>query len=353
MIRLVRIFTWAILLTTTVVGSVALAQTDTTTPALAYPPSYRLSGITHIYQDWNNCGPATLTMGLSYFGYPVTDQHVAANWLKPNYEDKNVSPWQMVEYVNTQLDGSIRALLRQGGTLDMLKLLISNDFAVLTEEGYDPPGRGLGWMGHYLLMAGYDDARQVFITQDSYDGPNLEYTYEHVDEFWRHFNHVYIVLYTPDREDELMALLGSDADEMQNWANALERARTDTIADQSDAFNWFNMGTNFVGLGMYQEAATAYDQARNIGLPWRMNWYQFGMFETYLNVGRFNDVITLAQANLNDGGGQYVEETFYYGGLAREAMGETARAIENLDQAVFFNPNFTPALDARAELQGA
>jgi tetratricopeptide (TPR) repeat protein len=352
MIRLARIFAWTLLLTTLIGGSMALAQTEAPV-SLDYPPSYRLSGITHMYQDWNNCGPATLTMGLSYFGYPVTDQHVAANWLKPNYEDKNVSPWQMAEYVNTQLDGSIRALVRQGGTLDLLKLLLSNNFPVLTEEGYDPPGRGLGWMGHYLLMAGYDDARQVFITQDSYDGPDLEYTYEHVNEFWRHFNHVYIVLYTPDRESELMTLLGSDADEQQNWVNALERARTETIADQSNAYNWFNMGTNFVGLGMYQEAQTAYDQARNLGLPWRMNWYQFGMFEAYLNVGRYDDVIALARANLDDGGGQYVEETYYYAGLARQAMGETERALSNLDQAVFFNPNFTPALDARAELQGA
>lgn len=353
MSRLARIFAWALLLTTMGVGSVALAQTEATPVAPSYPPSYQLTGITHIYQDWNNCGPATLTMGLSYFNYPETDQHVAANWLKPNSEDKNVSPWQMAEYVNTQLDGSIRALVRQGGTLDLLKVLISNDFPVLTEEGYDPPGRGLGWMGHYLLMAGYDDTRQVFITQDSYDGPNMEYTFDHVNEFWHHFNRVYIVLYAPEREAELMTLLGSDADEAQNWANALERARADTIAHQEDAYNWFNMGTNFVELGMYQEAATAYDQARNIGLPWRMNWYQFGMFEAYYQVGRYDDVLNLAQANLNDGGGQYVEETFYYGGLAREALGETDRAISNFDQAAFFNPNFTPALEARAELQGA
>lgn len=352
MARIARLFAWALLLAMMAAGSAALAQSEESTTA-SYPPSYRLDGITHIYQDWNNCGPATLMMGLSYFDYPVTDQYVAANWLKPNYEDKNVSPWQMAEYVNTQLDGSIRAIVRQGGTLDLLKVLISNDFPVLTEEGYEPPGENLGWMGHYLLMAGYDEARQVFVTQDSYNGPNLEYTYEAVNEYWRHFNRVYIVLYTPDREEELMALLGSDADEQQNWSNALERARAETAANQQDAFNWFNMGTNFVGLGMFREAESAYDQARNLGLPWRMNWYQFGMFEAYLNVGRYQDVLDLASANLNDGGGQFVEETFYYAALAREAMGETERALSNLDQAIFLNGNFTPARDARAELQGA
>lgn len=308
------------------------------------PPSYHLNGVQHIYQDWNNCGPATLTMGLTYFGYEA-DQYPAAQWLKPNTEDKNVSPWQMAEYVNTQLAGTTRALVRQGGTLDLLKLLVSNNFPVLIEAGYDPPGENLGWMGHYLLVIGYDDAQGVLYTHDSYDGPNLGYTYDHIETYWRHFNRLYIVLYDAAREAEMLALLGDDADERQNWINALETARAEATANNQDPFAWFNMGTNFVGLEMYREAEVAYDQARNVGggLPWRMMWYQFGPFEAYLQVGRYEDVIALAQANLNDGGGQYVEETFYYGGLARLAMGETERAINNFNGAISFNPNFTPA----------
>jgi tetratricopeptide (TPR) repeat protein len=278
---------------------------------------------------------------------------VAANWLKPNYEDKNVSPWQMAEYINTQLGGNLRLLMRQGGDLELLKLLIANNFPVVIEEGYDPPGRDLGWMGHYLLLSGYDDNAGTFMTQDSYEGPNTPYTYDHINEYWRHFNRVFLVLYPQEREAELMALLGTDAIEQQNWLNALEDARAEAVANPNDPFAWFNMGTNFVGLGMYPEAATAYDQARNVGggLPWRMMWYQFGPFEAYLNVGRYQDVIDLAQANLNDGGGQYVEETFYYAALARAGMGEIDRAILNLDGAISFNPNFTPAREAKAELQ--
>ncbi|HYO88042.1 MAG TPA: C39 family peptidase [Candidatus Limnocylindrales bacterium] len=318
------------------------------------PAAYSLFGVEHIYQDWNNCGPATLTMALTYYTDQTLDQHVAANWLKPNYEDKNVSPWQMAEYVNTQLGGNLRLLVRQGGDLEQLKTLIANDFPVVIEEGYDPPGRDLGWMGHYLLMSGYDDNASTFLTQDSYEGPNYSYTYDHINEYWRHFNRIFLVLYPQEREAELMALLGSDADTQQNWANALTEARAEAVANPNDPFAWFNMGTSFVGLGMDAEAAVAYDQARNVGegLPWRMLWYQFGPFEAYLSVGRNQDVIDLAQANLNDGGGQYVEETFYYAALARAAMGETDRAILNLDGAISFNPNFTPARDAKARLQG-
>src|SRR5664279_1669707 len=68
----------------------------------APPASWHLTGVQHIYQGWNNCGPATLTEGLTYFGY-ANDQTPAAAWLKPNSEDKNVSPWQILDYVNNHL----------------------------------------------------------------------------------------------------------------------------------------------------------------------------------------------------------------------------------------------------------
>lgn len=313
------------------------------------PSSWHLNGITHIYQGWNNCGPATLTMGLTYFGQE-DDQYPAAQWLKPNSEDKNVSPWQMVDYVNNQTGGTVYALERQGGTLERLKELIASNFVVIIEEGYDPPGENLGWMGHYLLVSGYDDAAQQFTTQDSYKGPNALYSYDHISEYWSHFNNLYIVLYDISREDELMTLLGTDADEQQNFQNALVQATDAARADQTNAFAWFNIGTNYVGLGEYERAAVAYDQARNAGLPWRMMWYQFGAFEAYDHVGRYQDMVDLAAANLNDGGGQFVEETFYYGAMAREGLGERQRAIDNLNGALAFNPNFTPARILRDQL---
>jgi tetratricopeptide (TPR) repeat protein len=321
------------------------------------PPAYTLSGFNYEPQGWNNCGPATLTNGLTFFGYGDS-QARAANWLKPNYEDKNVSPWQMMEFVNTQIpEIPVYSLVRSGGTLEQLKLLLANNFPVIIEAGYDPDPDRLGWMGHYLLLLGYDDNQQIFMTHDSYledGGPNTPYSYEHITTFWRQFNHVYLVLYESGREPELLELLGSDADVWQNAINALEQVREDAIANPDDPFAWFNMGTNFVALNMVEEAAIAYDQARNVGggLPWRMLWYQFGPYEAYNAVGRYDDVITLAQAVLNDGGGQYVEETFYYAGIAREGKQEIERAVNNFNEVLAFNPNFSPARAARDRLQG-
>lgn len=324
------------------------AQGDTTAstgdPA-PLPESYRLTNLRYEAQHWNNCGPATLTSALSFFGY-TDNQTRAANWLKPNREDKNVSPWQMVEFVNTQVpELPVYALERVGGTLDLLKALVYNHFPVIIEKGYDPEPARLGWMGHYLLIRGYDDNAGHFITNDSYIGENVIYSYEYIQRYWQHFNYTYIVLYRGDRETELLELLGDDADEQQNFANALQIAAQEANANREDAFAWFNMGTNLLRLGEYRRAEIAYDEAFRLGLPWRMLWYQFGPFEVYNEVGRYNDVIQLARRNLNDGGGHFVEETFYYAGIARERLGEIDRAIDNFRGAVNFNPNFTPAVE--------
>ncbi len=325
----------------------------TPSEAAALPPlptGWMLNNVRFEAQGWNNCGPATITNALSYYGYQ-NNQTRAANWLKPNYEDKNVSPWQMAEFVNTQVgEIDVYAMVRHGGTLDTLKRLISNNFPVIIEKGYDPEPDRLGWMGHYLLLVGYDDARGVFITHDSYIGANTQYTYEYIETYWQHFNYLYMPIYSASRENDLKTVLGDNFDERTNIINALQIARAEATSDPTDKFAWFNMGTNFTFLEMYNEASISYDEARKYNLPYRMLWYQFGIFEAYYNVGRYDDMITFAQANLNDGGGQYVEETYYYAGLARWGKGEKERAINNLDAALQFNPNFAPALEAKAML---
>jgi hypothetical protein len=64
--------------------------------------------------------------------------------------------------------------------------------------------------------------------------------------------------------------------------NALESADGDDC-QSVDPFNWFNIGTNFSGWDVPE--AHCLRSGATSRLPWRMNWYQFGMFESYLNVG--------------------------------------------------------------------
>ena len=330
-----------------------------TATAVPLPETARLEGIQHQFQDWNNCGPATMAMTLSYFDLFLTQSDTAAV-LKPNPEDRNVSPGEMSAYVNEQTP--YESIHRVNGRLETLKQFIANGIPVIVEIGIDPPGeyRWLGWYGHYLLVVAYDDVNEQFFVYDSWfgtsdvpganadrNGRNL--TYAEVEAYWPQFNRNYIAVYRPEEAETVAGIVGEDMDDTAMWNHSLVQAQADAAADPSNAFFWFNLGTSYNANGQYEQASTAFDQARSIGLPWRMLWYQFGPYEAYYQVGRYEDVILLADVTLE--ARPYFEESFYYKGLALAATGEAAAAEENLERAATFNPNFDLAVVALAELE--
>jgi hypothetical protein len=334
----------------------ALAQ-DGAQAAIA--PSHRLdvSQLGHIYQTWNNCGGATITMGLSYYGMPAgdqADQFRARDYLKPDNADQNVSPWQMVDFVNLVMarELNVSALVRRGGDQDTIKRLLMADFPVVVEEGFLPPEED--WMGHYLLLIGYDEAQQSYLTYDSYLGHgNFEgrpKPYAELDEYWRHFNNVFIVLYPPEREAEVQAILGDLWDEQVGWQRSMERAQQEAAANPSDPWAWFNLGEAATALGQYDVATIAFRQAFDTQqVPWRALWYLHGVFEAFYQTGQYDTVIEMA-INLQNIT-PYIEEANYYRGLAYAAQGNTEQAIFRLNLVLEFNPNFYPAADARALIE--
>ena len=115
------------------------------------PASVRLSNFRHQWQTWNNCGPATITMATSHFGRGEL-QAQAATFLKPNADDKNVGPDELVAFARSV---GLQADYRVGGDLERLKLLLANGVPVVAEMWFTPrPNDG---MGHYRLLVGYDD----------------------------------------------------------------------------------------------------------------------------------------------------------------------------------------------------
>ena len=337
----------------TAVPTTLPSPTPTNTP-VPIPASIRLDGFVHQFQTWNNCGPATIAMALSYFGLNLNQQDTAV-FLKPNPEDRNVSPYQMVAYVNEQT--AFTALDRTNGDLETVKRLVANGFPVIIELGIEPPGeyRWLGWYGHYLLIVAYDDALEQFWVYDSWFGTSdvpmenatIEgrvLSYADANQQWQQFNRSYIVLYPPESETAVATIIGSQMDDGTMWQNSLTRNRAALAKEPENAFLWFNLGTTYNALGQFEEAATAYDQARAIGLPWRMLWYQFGPYEAYYQVGRYEDIITLADATLKDR--PYFEEAYFYKGLALMAQGDANAALENFEWAAKFNPFFQPANEA-------
>jgi tetratricopeptide (TPR) repeat protein len=261
----------------------------------------------------------------------------AAQFLKPNRDDKNVSPDQLAAYARTT---GMEAMVRQGGTIDQLKLFLSNNLPVLAETWLVHDGDGLG---HYRLVTGYDDATGQFSTLDSLNGPDFKVSYEQFDTDWRVFNRLYIIVYPPEQAATVAAIIGADMDDTAMYERLLAEAKTEAEANPNDAIAFFNQGEALTRLGRFQEAATAFDRARQIGLHWRRLWYQFSPFEAYYALGRYQDVLDLTEATIKGSGG--LEEAYYYRGLALQASGQPG-AEQEFQAALDYNPNFAPAAEA-------
>jgi len=342
----------------------APSPTATITPT-PLPDTFILEGIKYEDQHnrWNYCGPANLSMALTYWGWDG-NRDVVGEYVKPSDKDKNVMPYEMQDFVETQTSG-LGALIRIGGDIELIKRLVAAGFPVVAEKGYyeyDYTGK-LGWLGHYQLVNGYDDNQEVFIVQDTYvkGGQDFKISYEKFIEGWRSFNYIFLIVYPEDRIEEVLTSLGPWADPA--WANqhALEvaQAEVQSLDGVDRFFAQFNEGTSHVNLLQYVDAGAAFDRAFGLYAelaeddlrPYRIVWYQTWPYWAYYYSGRYQDVISLANTTLNDTISEPVlEESLYWRALAREAIGDLEGAIEDFRQTVILNPNFGPGWDQLARL---
>lgn len=343
--------------------------TFTPTPSpTPLPMQFQLTGLVNEPQKFNNCGPTNLSIMLRYYGDETTQDEAAA-YLKPNREDRNVSPWQISDYVNEFTN--LRSITRSNGTQELLRELIVSDFPVVIEKGYDPDAAdAYGWYGHYLIMYGYDSMKEEYNTIDTFLGPftdgevtqqgyTLEdgfiYSYDYIAQYWQQFNYTFYVVYEAHREEELFAILGDDYIYSEdNWQAAIKRAEAEIQEDPENPYAWYNLGTSLTELGKktrqtvhYENAAVAFDKARSIGLPSRMLWYQHGPFVAYRETGRYEDVLELADATLVDAGGRTIEEVWLHKGHAQSNLQDLEGALKSYNESLKRNSNFYPAQIAK------
>ncbi len=340
----------------------APSATPTLTPT-PLPVVVKLTGFTYENQfnRWNYCGPANLAMAMNFWGWKG-DRDVVGKAIKPSDKDKNVMPYELVDFASAQ--PGLAALERSGGDISLVERMLAAGFPIVAEKGYyeyDYNGK-LGWMGHYQFITGYDQAKSVLIVQDTYkEGPNFAISFDEFMDGWRSFNYIFIVVYPRQRENDVLALLGPYAD--PEWADksALSLAQREAVnlSGIDQFFANFNIGTSNVNLRSYQDAAKAYDIAFRLyaGLPddgkrpFRMMWYQTGPYWAYFYTGRYQDVINLANTTLNDTVSQPVlEESLYWRAMAESATGDTQSAVTDLRDSLIVHTGFQPSLDLLQKL---
>jgi hypothetical protein len=323
------------------------------------PLSFAIEGGAYFSQHykWNYCGPANIAMALSYWGWEGTADD-AAKVLRTFNKDKNVMPYEMADFVREE--AGMGALMRVGGDLDTLKRLIAAGFPVVAEKG--PHFRDINyqmtWMGHYQTLTGYNDPGGYFIAQDSYIEQDYHQPYDTFIDEWRSFNFTYLVVYPPEKENDVLNLLGRDADETRNYQNALKKAQDEIykITGVDQFFAVFNYGTNLVYLRDYSGAAKAYDQAflmydalptDDAIRPYRILWYQTGPYYAYYYTGRYADVIVMTTKNSIEMVRDAVpalEESYYWRGMAKIAIGDQDGGEDDFRTCLEYHRDFNPCV---------
>jgi tetratricopeptide (TPR) repeat protein len=331
----------------------------TATPTLTptpLPATVSLPGVKYEDQHnrYNYCGPANLSMALTFWGWKG-NRDTVGEYVKTTKDDKNVMPYELQDFVQSQTD--YYAIIRYGGDINLVKRLVAAGFPVVTEKGYytyDMTGR-YGWLGHYQFVTGYDDTKKVLIVQDTYidKGENHEFTYDEFIKGWRSFDYLFMLVYPLDKQPQLWAMLGDYADTDWSSRHALEVATNEvtTLTGIDQYFAAYNVGTSHVNLKEYIDAAYAYDYAFQLYAslpnddlrPFRMLWYQTGPYFAYYYSGRYQDTIDLANATFNTIGDDVLEESWYWRGMGKLALGDTQGAIDDFNESVRLHPGFAPA----------
>jgi len=331
------------------------------------PAQVLLDGVVYTDQHgkWNYCAPANLTMALSFWGETFT-REVVGEGLKPYGEDKNVNAEELVAFVDSKT--GLRAVKRVGGSVQQIKNLVASGFPVLIEKGEIIRDTSTGvphWAGHYMIVIGYDDAREVFITRDSYYSPpdydlDFEVPYAEMKAEWQHFNYVFVVVFPQSAQNDVVAALGNYADEGWAWQYAFEIARSELVEAQGVAgfFASFNLGENLLAMGDAVSAGYAFDEAFRIYAnlqtdqrPWRVMWYRNQPYQAYYEAGRYQDVINLATTTIEATTQPYFEESWYWRGMAGLAMGDASAARKDFEKALVYNVNYQPAQQALSGLE--
>ena len=323
----------------TVIGPTPTAQPSPTT----LPASVQLASPSIEFQGPNNCGPATLSMYLRYYGWDG-DQYSVSDEIKPVPQDRNVNVDELVYYAQNWA-GWLSSMYRVGGDVEMLEAFIAEGIPVMIEKGeiieVDYLFNDDHWAGHYALVTGYDAASQTFTYQDTFRGADQVMGYAELDAFWQQFNRAYILVFLPGEEETVRRILGEHWDVDANRQAALSTAQAATQDDPENAFAWFNLGQNQLYFEQYSQAAQSFDVARSIGLPQRMLRYQFGPFIAYFHTNQVETLLELVDYALRIT--DVSEEAMLWKGWAYYKKGDTAGAIEMFRLAHETNPKSNEA----------
>jgi tetratricopeptide (TPR) repeat protein len=327
-------------------SSAALSPTPTMT--FRKPgPSALVPNVPQTAQTFNNCGPATLSMIMTWAGTPK-DQYELGALMRPysnpqgDNDDKSVSSDEFVEWARTF---GLYAERRPNGTLEMLKTFNANGIAIAVKSWLHPNED----IGHFRIIKGYDDTTRLLTQDDSFDGPNLTIGYDEFMAMWQPFNYEYYIIVRPDQQALAEAIIGEDRDETTAWRNAIVRADRE-LADNPDAvYPIFNKSVAYYHLGDNTRTIEEFEKVES-RLPSRMLWYQIEPLRAYAALGNEARVYELSEQIMGTENRSNSEMYVLRGNLMK-ARGDGTGARAQYELALQYNVNSREVKEALASLE--
>ncbi|OGM05686.1 hypothetical protein A2125_00170 [Candidatus Woesebacteria bacterium GWB1_43_5] len=308
-------------------------------PKATLPPSPTakvLAGGYQTFQTFNNCGPASLSMTLRYFGISVS-QHTLGDQLRPyqvasgDNDDKSTTLPEMAKKAESY---GLLAYHRPNGNIELIKQFISAGIPIITRT----------WtkvnedIGHFRVIKGYDDAKGVIIQDDSLQGENLEFSYDEFNILWSKFNYEYLVLTRADQKDLAETILGKNLIESIAWENAAALSNAEVAKNPQNIDAIFNRSVAYYHLAKYKEAAADFEKVE-LSLPFRTLWYQIEPILTYQKLKNYDRVLLITQRVI-DKGNRAFSEAYQIRGEVYQEQEKTDKAQTEFEKVLIYNKNF-------------
>ena len=300
-----------------------------------------------IFQSFNNCGPASLSMALSYFGITKTQEELGET-LRPYQNPQGDNDDKSVTLDELAKEGEKYGLIayhRPNGSVEKLKAFIALGIPVITRTWLYPNED----IGHFRVVKGYDNVTREIIQDDSYQGHNIHYSYDTFNSMWDKFGYEYLIFVPNDKQKQAEAILGSDKDEKIAWRNAINSFQDILKEDPANIDAQFNLSVAYYNIGDYKQSVAAYEKIMD-RLPMRTLWYQIEPIKAYYKLGVDQKVFNMTDAILNHSNRAF-SELYILRGKMYEKNGNLSAAKSEYEKSVFYNKNLTDAQEALADLE--
>jgi hypothetical protein len=223
------------------------------------PAAVIVDDMKHVWQSLNNCGPAAVVMALSALGVDA-NQEFARLALRGTDVRRGMGPAPVDPWVKE--NWGLRSIWRNNGTNDLLRRLIANGFVPMVTQWMQEPS--ISRIAHWRTVRGYSDAKSTFYVNDSMLGNMVPLSYDFFGRNWQSFAYRYMVIYRPDQEPLLQAVIGKDWSDLHVRQAMYERAKAEALAQDTN-FAWLAYGEAAYANGVFDEAVMAFEHGFNIG----------------------------------------------------------------------------------------